>query len=154
MMEAFGVIIGHNKRQGMSPVPHLLGLVTDMSEVAESHEITLRTCPNTQARAAEMLSAFLSVVSLAYQAYGALSTANSSCCCVHGRHYAHASSGFRLGIWVQRDSQVFVSSDDVPENVVETRAPRRLHQFARAVGSRAARALRQLLLSATCLCLG
>ena len=36
---------------------------------------------------------------------------------------ARAGSGFRLGIWV--DSQVFVSSVDVPENVVAKWAPRR-----------------------------
>eukprot|EP00438_Fugacium_kawagutii_P015703 Skav235326 [mRNA] locus=scaffold520:575870:577966:+ [translate_table: standard] len=60
VMESFGVIIGHHKRQHMSSTPKFLGLITDFRSVSTSHTVILQCCPETKARAMDMLDTFMS----------------------------------------------------------------------------------------------
>ena len=60
ILETFGVLIGHHKRQHMTSMPRFLGMVTDLSRLNDEHVVTLTSCPETKQRALRMLSAFLS----------------------------------------------------------------------------------------------
>ena len=60
ILETFGVLIGHHKRQHMTSMPRFLGMVTDLSRLNDEHVVTLSSCPETKQRALRMLSAFLS----------------------------------------------------------------------------------------------
>ena len=60
MLDMFGVIVGHHKRQHMSTMPRFLGLLTDFSLASSNHTVSLQCCPTTKARAMNMLSQFLS----------------------------------------------------------------------------------------------
>ena len=55
MLELFGVIVSHKKRQYMSRVPRFLGLLTDLSQVRAALVVTLRPSPETKSRAVNML---------------------------------------------------------------------------------------------------
>ena len=59
LLQMFGVVVSHAKRQHMTVMPRFLGMVTDFSQVHTSGHITLHGCPDTVERAKAMLEGFL-----------------------------------------------------------------------------------------------
>ena len=59
LLQMFGVVVSHAKRQRMTVMPRFLGMVTDFSQVHTSGHITLHGCPDTVERAKAMLEGFL-----------------------------------------------------------------------------------------------
>ena len=95
LLEMFGVIIGHHKRQHMSTTPRFLGLITDFSLASTNYTVSLQCCPTTKTRAMQMLSELLSTCKVtsgqAAKARGLLNWLEMS---MLGRPLTAAFSGF------------------------------------------------------------
>ena len=59
LLELFGVVVSHKKRQYMSRIPRFLGLLTDLSYTRDGLFLVLRPNPDTKERASAMLQFFL-----------------------------------------------------------------------------------------------